>query len=439
MIQPSSSFAQDVEVRKNLPYKQKLKALLQTKLDFHGENSIYATHSWHAFPAKFPPQLPRLFIRELTRPGDVIFDPMMGSCTTLIEALLLGRRAWGCDIDPLALRLGAAKVRPINVQLANTTGKRILSRAQKTLERNPKVLEKELGRRFDDDTRKFVDYWFAKRTQLELMALLREIEGLDDSTLSGFFTLIFSAIIITKSGGVSLARDLAHTRPHKVEKKPNSALTEFFKRMQRNFQNYDFHAKSKARIFEADARNLPLGENCVDLIVTSPPYANNAIDYMRAHKFSLVWLGQRVDELSELRRSYIGADSMAGIQLLPLPKHSGGIVQKLAHVDRRKGLALHRYYSEMKQAISEMHRVLRPGCAAILVVASSRIKGIDVDAGTCLCEIGKGAEFDLVHMGVRKLDRDKRMMPARWHNNNGNGIESRMHEEFVIGFQKPER
>ena len=53
--------------------------------------------------------------------------------------------------------------------------------------------------------------------------------------------------------------------------------------------------------------SLPLADGSVDLIVTSPPYAN-AIDYMRAHKFSLVWLGQPIANLSHLRGKYIGAE-----------------------------------------------------------------------------------------------------------------------------------
>ena len=132
--QSSFSFAEEIVISESLPLRDRLFAILQRKLDFHGENSVYATHSWHAFPAKFPPQLPRTFIRELTRLGDVVFDPMMGSCTTLIEALLLGRQAWGCDIDPLALRLGAAKTRPIDLPLVHSEGKRIIARAQKTVD-----------------------------------------------------------------------------------------------------------------------------------------------------------------------------------------------------------------------------------------------------------------------------------------------------------------
>lgn len=45
-----------------------------------------------------------------------------------------------------------------------------------------------------------------------------QIEKIEDIPLRRFFDVVFSGIIITKSGGVSLALDLAHTRPHRVKK-----------------------------------------------------------------------------------------------------------------------------------------------------------------------------------------------------------------------------
>ena len=38
---------------------------------------------------------------------------MMGSGTTIVEALLEGRRGIGLDIDPLALRVSQAKTIPM--------------------------------------------------------------------------------------------------------------------------------------------------------------------------------------------------------------------------------------------------------------------------------------------------------------------------------------
>jgi len=51
-------------------------------------------------PAGYPIALPEFFIKAFSDPGDVIFDPFMGSGTTLIAAEKNGRRGFGCEISP---------------------------------------------------------------------------------------------------------------------------------------------------------------------------------------------------------------------------------------------------------------------------------------------------------------------------------------------------
>jgi DNA modification methylase len=45
-------------------------------------------------------------IGATTRPEATVLDPMAGSGTTLIAARLLGRLAFGFDLDPLAVLVG---------------------------------------------------------------------------------------------------------------------------------------------------------------------------------------------------------------------------------------------------------------------------------------------------------------------------------------------
>jgi len=73
-----------------------------------------AAHSLHevSYRACFKPQLPRFFIERLTAPGDVVYDPFMGRGTTLVEAALLGRQAYGCDVNPLSRVLCEPRLAP---------------------------------------------------------------------------------------------------------------------------------------------------------------------------------------------------------------------------------------------------------------------------------------------------------------------------------------
>ena len=44
-----------IEPPPDTTYRARLERLLSGDLDFHGRDSAYASHSFHSFPAKFPP------------------------------------------------------------------------------------------------------------------------------------------------------------------------------------------------------------------------------------------------------------------------------------------------------------------------------------------------------------------------------------------------
>jgi len=420
-----------------LAKRERLAILLSGELNFHGEDSGYASHDLHAFAAKFPPQLPRAFIRSLTRYGDVVLDPMMGSGTTVVEALLEGRRGIGLDIDPLALRLSTVKTTRLELDNLRYAGDKVLLRASALLS-DGRVVEKELRRRFDERTQAFINYWFLPTTQRELMALVLAIEDVTDRSVRHFLELTFSSIIVTKSGGVSLARDLAHSRPHLDKTKvPKNALEQFALRLRKNFVSIAQLTTNGtlAAVLAGDAREMPIAAGSIDLIVTSPPYAN-AIDYMRAHKFSLVWLGGSVATLSKLRSGYIGSERTGHISSISLPDLPQMILQHLAERDSTRSAILRKYFIDMKSVLVESHRVLRSNGAAIVVVGTSLMRGIDIQTHYCLADIAAAIGFDVVGVVKRILDRNKRMMPARFVKKTNFMIEQRMHEEYVIGLLK---
>ncbi len=50
-------------------------------------------------------------VEHCSRPGDLVFDPMMGSGTTGIASLRAGRRFTGCDVDPRSARTAIERLR----------------------------------------------------------------------------------------------------------------------------------------------------------------------------------------------------------------------------------------------------------------------------------------------------------------------------------------
>jgi DNA modification methylase len=444
-------------------YVDKLNLLLRGDLDFHNHKTAYATHNFHSFPAKFPPQLPNLFISELTKLNEIVLDPMLGSGTTIVESFLANRTGIGFDIDPLAILIANTKVANINKHQLILEFQQIIKRASKDLQQSRNELALFRKNSFDPKTKEFIDYWFVFEIQLELMALIRNINLISKDENNTLFKVIFSSIIITKSGGVSLALDLGHTRPHKAKilfdrdgnqiynysKKPTgkefsvktlkSPIEEFSKKFHQIFNNLAEWNSDRSRpiIQVGDSQHLDLANDSIDLIITSPPYASNAIDYMRAHKFSLVWFGYSIQDLSRKRTEYIGSENISNYSFESLPFFTRNKVNQISNVDAKKAAVLNRYYSEMTKSLREMFRVLKPQKAAIVVVGSSIMRGIDIEIHECLKEIGEKIGFIVPHVGIRRLDRNKRMLPAGLITDSESQIQQRMHQEYVIGFYKP--
>lgn len=411
--------------------------LQKLDLDFHREASTYSSHGLHAFAARFPPQLPAVFIERFTGRGETVLDPMNGSGTTTLEAYLRGRRALGCDIDPLAVRIARVKTTPVPCDLQRLAHS-LVKHAKDYLEEGAAV-RKCLDDLFDEKTRQFIDYWFFPETQRELAALWLAMEEYQSgSAVRELLEVVFSGIIVTKSGGVSRARDLAHTRPHLDRAKVRrDAIRDFRLRLAKFAPSMATLPDNPSRsgIVQGSARKLPVKDGSVDLIVTSPPYAN-AIDYVRANKFSLVWLGLSVSDLSRLRGQYIGSEALRDTVMRPLTASTEAVLRCLKSVDRKKEAVLRKYFLEMREALREMGRVLVPGRHAVLVVGTSTMRGMDVRTPGCLADIAEhDAGFEVEAVLQRSLDRDRRMMPF------GKGktlIERRMAKEEVIVLKKPD-
>jgi DNA modification methylase len=50
--------------------------------------------------APFPRALVEFFVKAFSDPGDIVFDPFLGSGTTMAAAHVLGRVGYGCEISP---------------------------------------------------------------------------------------------------------------------------------------------------------------------------------------------------------------------------------------------------------------------------------------------------------------------------------------------------
>lgn len=73
-------------------------------------------HAYYRYPARFSPAFASAAIRQFSTSGDIVLDPFMGGGTTVVEALRMGRQAFGSDINELSLFLAKVKSRPLSAR-----------------------------------------------------------------------------------------------------------------------------------------------------------------------------------------------------------------------------------------------------------------------------------------------------------------------------------
>lgn len=67
--------------------------------------------------AVFPVELPSWFIKLFTKPDDIVLDPFIGSGTTAVAAIQLGRRCLGIDIEETYVALSNQRISETQIRL----------------------------------------------------------------------------------------------------------------------------------------------------------------------------------------------------------------------------------------------------------------------------------------------------------------------------------
>lgn len=371
----------------------------------------------------------------------LVLDPMAGSGTTIVAARLSGHRAVGFDTDPLALIIAKA-------WSSDVDAKRIQRRADKILAQ----AKKRYGRiscgdaypdKSDRETRAFIRFWFDLTNRRQLTALSERILEVKDSDERAFLWSAFSRLIVTKDAGASLARDVSHSRPHKAYTiAPVRPFERFLGAIDSILRSSHFAAGNKlpsAKVNEGDARNLPLRNESIDLVITSPPYLN-AIDYLRGHKLSLVWMGHSIKELRALRAHNIGAESAR--HSIPGTNHVNTALEAMCDLkrlsSRSKGM-LSQYVHDMDSVLAEVSRVLKRRGEAVFVIGNSTIRGVFVKNSSALTLLARANGLRLNSTRRRPLLENRRYLPPPGRRDSGKLLRSRMREEVILTFAKSPR
>ena len=354
----------------------------------------YITHGYYTYPAKFIPHLAARLIRELTRAGDIVADPFMGSGTTIVEALVQGRRAIGVDINPVAHLVAKVKSMPIEPALLTREYKRLATgkARAKIVPRNERI-----------------DFWFPKTQKEKLGAILGAITQIENPAAREFFLVAFAQIL--KSCSIWLQRSVKPTRDlHKMPAEPLAAFLKhacYMLKQNEEFWNLVPPAVRadlpRFRVVDcADARALPSPDTQVGLIVTSPPYVTS-YEYADLHQLTALWLAY-CNSLPEFRKRFIGS---AATERAVIDLKSATAEEICAELgNSKKGREVRNYFADMLECFQEMYRVLKIGGKACIVIGNTELQGVEILNAQVFIE-------QMENSGFRNFQIIKREIPSK--------------------------
>ena len=379
------------------------------------------------------PDLALNSLRALKR--GTVLDPMTGSGTVARLAKGQSLNALGFDLDPLAVLISKVGTTPVDDGVVDRQSQTFMS-AVRSLRGADIQLDWIDG---DNEAERYVNFWFgdAQRSELRKIAsLLSRAHELEiDPDIADVLRIALSRIIVTKKSAASLAQDTSHSRPHRVATESNYDVLLGFEKSVRAVRRrlVGMPHTGSVTIRHGDARDLSaVADESVDAVLTSPPYLN-AIDYMRGHRMSLIWLGHRYSDLSRTRSISIGSerrpDSPFEGEHYAAMKSAMG---ELSGLQQRHHNMIERYVIDMYKMMSEVARTLKPRCAATFVMGNSCLKGVYIENSEALAKAGELLGLGEPEKHERDLPSGSRYLPTP----DAGALSKRMRKEVILTFKK---
>lgn len=388
----------------------------------------YGTHGIHEYRGKFFPQLVRSLINiSGTKPGGIVADPMSGSGTTIVEATLFGCTGLGLDMNPLSTFLGNTKCELLSADPAKmeTAYRKVRKAVLAPEARGKRKLTYFLSLPTPDQI--YLKSWFSEEVLAGLDEISTLIKGIAYAPARNLMWVVLSNILRSvswqKDDDLRVRKDVRLD----VEIDPKKEFLEELARSIRAVLAFLYQEGSTRplshNITEGDAKLCAEAwgqhKGKVDVVITSPPYAT-ALPYLDTDRLSLCYLGllprpehRSRDQLmignrevtERTRREYLARFETNSALL---PKSVRALISRIENLNdgtavgfRRKNLPalLSNYFFDMRDVLSGIYNVLRPGGDAFVVVGNNHtIAGgerVDIQTARLLAETAKMLKFEV--------------------------------------------
>jgi DNA modification methylase len=373
------------------------------------DNMKLPVHRWFRFSAGFSAEWVKVVIKETNLDDSaVLLDPFAGSGTTLLAGETLGVRSLGIEAHPFVLRVAKAKLRwNANVYDLRKLAHRILSDAKNNQGDIQTEYPPLIHKCYPDGI----------LSELDALKLAWE-QYADDSAVSELIWLALTSILRISSPVGTSHMELIQPKKRKQNNlRPFEAFPLQVNLMYRDMAHRQgLTEKPNATIYRGDARTCePISTNSVDLVVTSPPYANN-FDYADATRLEMSFWNEVQgwkDLQGKVRRhlirsctQHVSAEKAVLSELLGDPDLSPILDElkpicdalereRLRHGGRKKYyLMIAAYFADLTKVWKALRRVCKPGSLLCFVIGDSAPYGIYVPVDRWLGELAVAAGFN---------------------------------------------
>lgn len=367
------------------------------------------THNYHRYPAKFIPQIVRKLIEDYAPNNDqIVCDPFGGCGTTLVEAKMLGHRSIAFDINPVAKLITQTKTTPIKPLTLTNYRTKFLS----YYENVPQVSYNHLPR---------ISYWFDEKIIIELDKIYFGIKKIKNHNVRRFFLCAFSHNLKNCSRWLMKSIKPTIDKVKVVPDPKESFLRHIDTMIKKNERFYSKLVQSgfmnvNAKMYRRDStKKFPIGQEMIDLIITSPPYVTS-YEYADLHQLSLLWFGDDPkhfkkwhhfsNEFIDFRRNFIGTSSKAEKNGNFDSVIAKKIIDDLMLVEKSLAVDVANYFLDMKKVFAEMYRILKIGGKACIIIGNTNLRGVEILNAQVTAE-------QMQATGFKKVDFIKREIPNK--------------------------
>lgn len=402
--------------------------------DYRGEKTKSHTHGIHTYPAMFIPQVGRRLLETYSKEGDTICDIFCGSGSALVESRLIGRNAYGIDLNPLAIFLAKAKTTPINPQ-------KLTKEYFTLLDRVGKIKDKEIQR----PDFKNIDFWFKEKVIVQLAKLKKAIREIKDQTIQNFLMVAFSETVRYSSNTKTGEFKLVRVKGDKLEKHDPDVMGIFRKHAEKNIAGMtEFYKDAKKDfwtkiIYGDSSKDNGIKANSIDCIITSPPYGDSrtTVAYGQFSRLSAQWIDVFEDpnDASGVDNDLLGGRATKNLIHALSSDYLKESLEKIAKQDEARARDVLSFNLGLNECLKQAHRILKPKKYFCLVVGNRLVKQVRIPTDFIIAELAEKIGFTCEDIIVRNIP-SKRMPIKNSPTNIVGALEETMNKESIVVLRK---